>query len=167
MSSGISDLPMEEVVLDGAKPNDGGVLQFIPTAPTQNAPAGRVVDDSARGISFWEIVSSEEISKAQGATMVTSSPSDSSTSSSSVAPEASSSAESPRQLSAWTRAFRIEWLSTRRVAFHQCRGLYNPWNFNREVKVARDGTEIEPTVGGQLMSLFFQASGDGNTISTP
>ncbi|KAJ5674844.1 Nucleotide-binding alpha-beta plait [Penicillium maclennaniae] len=52
------------------------------------------------------------------------------------------------------KPFRIQWLSTERVPFHRTRGLRNPWNANREVKIARDGTEIEPTVGRKLVQLF-------------
>ncbi|EHA27234.1 hypothetical protein ASPNIDRAFT_141605, partial [Aspergillus niger ATCC 1015] len=52
------------------------------------------------------------------------------------------------------KPFRIRWLSTTRVPFHRTRGLRNPWNSNREVKIARDGTEIEPEVGWKLLQLF-------------
>lgn len=52
------------------------------------------------------------------------------------------------------KPFRIQWLSTERVPFHRTRGLRNPWNANREVKIARDGTEIEPSVGRKLIALF-------------
>lgn len=40
--------------------------------------------------------------------------------------------------------------------FGRTHGLRNPWNGNREVKVARDGTEIEPKVGRDLIQLFQQ-----------
>lgn len=50
--------------------------------------------------------------------------------------------------------FRIEWLSTRRVPFYRTRGLRNALNNNREVKIARDGTEVEAGVGGRLLVLF-------------
>lgn len=42
---------------------------------------------------------------------------------------------------------QLRWLSTRRVPFSRARGLRNPWNSNRAVKIARDGTEVEPSVG--------------------
>jgi hypothetical protein len=32
--------------------------------------------------------------------------------------------------------------------------LRNPWNGNREVKISRDGTEIEPSVGARLLQEF-------------
>lgn len=32
--------------------------------------------------------------------------------------------------------------------------LRNPWNQNREIKVSRDGTEIEPDVGRQLLNIW-------------
>lgn len=40
--------------------------------------------------------------------------------------------------------FKIQWLKVGRVPFTQTRHLRNPWNADREVKVSRDGTEVEP-----------------------
>ncbi|KAK5003802.1 hypothetical protein LTR60_006726, partial [Cryomyces antarcticus] len=47
----------------------------------------------------------------------------------------------------WGKPFKIEWISTNRLPFYRTRGLRNPWNANREVKIARDGTELETSVG--------------------
>lgn len=55
---------------------------------------------------------------------------------------------------AWGKPFKLDWLSTTRLPFYKTRGLRNPWNSNREVKIARDGTELEPTVGRKLIGLF-------------
>jgi hypothetical protein len=44
----------------------------------------------------------------------------------------------------WGQAFRIEWIRAGNLPFHRIRNLRNPWNADREVKVSRDGTEIEP-----------------------
>lgn len=49
---------------------------------------------------------------------------------------------------------QVEWLSLVRVPFFRTRGLRNSWNANREVKIARDGTEIENMVGRRLLDLF-------------
>ena len=49
----------------------------------------------------------------------------------------------------WGQAFRIEWIRAGALPFHRIRNLRNPWNADREVKVSRDGTEIEP---GELYS---------------
>ncbi|KAH8157577.1 hypothetical protein CIB48_g10670 [Xylaria polymorpha] len=54
----------------------------------------------------------------------------------------------------WGKPFKLDWLSTTRLPFYKTRGLRNPWNSNREVKIARDGTELEPTVGRKLIGLF-------------
>ncbi|KAI9450446.1 YT521-B-like domain-containing protein [Lactarius psammicola] len=51
----------------------------------------------------------------------------------------------------WDRPFRIEWIRTDALPFFRTRHLRNPWNHGREVKVSRDGTELEPTVGQQLL----------------
>src|SRR5271170_2491143 len=40
------------------------------------------------------------------------------------------------------------------VQFQRTRLLRNPWNGNREVKISRDGTEIEPSVGARLLKEF-------------
>ncbi|KZV73221.1 hypothetical protein PENSPDRAFT_311894 [Peniophora sp. CONT] len=51
----------------------------------------------------------------------------------------------------WGRSFKIEWVRTDRLPFNRTRHLRNPWNHGREVKVSRDGTELEPTVGRALI----------------
>ena len=50
--------------------------------------------------------------------------------------------------------FRIEWVKVGRLSFHETRLLRNPWNADREVKVSRDGTELEPGVANSLMRLW-------------
>lgn len=44
----------------------------------------------------------------------------------------------------WGHAFSLKWVKVAPVPFHRTRHLRNPWNSDREVKVSRDGTEIEP-----------------------
>lgn len=51
----------------------------------------------------------------------------------------------------WGKPFKIRWIKTERLPFHRTRHLRNPWNSDREVKVSRDGTEVEPSVGQQLL----------------
>lgn len=41
-------------------------------------------------------------------------------------------------------AFRLQWLKVGPLSFSRTRHLRNPWNGDREVKVSRDGTEVEP-----------------------
>lgn len=53
--------------------------------------------------------------------------------------------------STWGDSFRVEWICTERLPFHRTRFLRNPWNHDKEIKVSRDGTELEPTVGLQLL----------------
>ena len=40
------------------------------------------------------------------------------------------------------------------VQFQRTRLLRNPWNGNREVKISRDGTELETSVGARLLKEF-------------
>jgi hypothetical protein len=126
-------------------------LEVTTTAATSTAPKGRIIDDSARGTIFWEVESSEDEhdnpdgEKGVDGTGAGSGPPISAPGSITVDDEEAQSFGKP---------FRIQWLSTERVPFHRTRGLRNPWNANREVKIARDGTEIEPTVGRKLIALF-------------
>ncbi|KAL1999750.1 hypothetical protein VTN02DRAFT_4067 [Thermoascus thermophilus] len=115
------------------------VLNVTPTEATATAPKGRIIDDSARGTIFWEADSSED--------------EDDGTKSEKSVEEAAEDVTGPGTQS-FGKPFRIEWLSTERVPFYRTRGLRNPWNANREVKIARDGTEIEPSVGRKLTQLF-------------
>lgn len=113
-----------------------GAPQSIPTPATATAPKGRIIDDSARGTIFWEAEHSDN-----------------------------EDGESPAKRSTddetgqtWGRQFEIKWLSTSRLPFYRTRGLRNPWNANREVKIARDGTELEPSVGRRLVQMFHRSS---------
>lgn len=135
----------------------------ISTAPTATAPKGRIIDDSSRGTIFWEA----EV----GASATTTTTDDSKTPESddhsgnvssgeagydsavSGAPSASPGSATPQTFG---KPFKITWVSTDKLPFYRTRGLRNPWNANREVKIARDGTEIEPNVGRRLVSMFGQ-----------
>ncbi|KAH9909253.1 hypothetical protein F4778DRAFT_222248 [Xylariomycetidae sp. FL2044] len=112
----------------------------IATDATDTCPKGRIIDDSARGTIFWEVDRGEVDGVAD-------SESDDSAS-------AKSAEEGEGGSKAWGKPFKLEWLSTTRLPFYRTRGLRNPWNSNREVKIARDGTELEPTVGRRLIGLF-------------
>jgi hypothetical protein len=63
---------------------------------------------------------------------------------------------SPTTPQTFGKPFKIMWMSTNRVPFCRTRCLQNPWNANREVKIARDGTKIEPSVGRRLVSMFHR-----------
>lgn len=43
------------------------------------------------------------------------------------------------------------------MPFIRTRHLRNPWNANREVKISRDGTEVEPVVGERLLAEFHKS----------
>ncbi|TFK97069.1 YT521-B-like domain-containing protein [Pterulicium gracile] len=60
----------------------------------------------------------------------------------------------------WGESFRIEWIKTERLPFHRTKHLRNPWNHDREVKVSRDGTELEPTVGEALLREWDRFSAE-------
>ena len=120
--------------------NDLDLPKAIPTEETENRPKGRIIDDSARGTIFWEI----ERDEPEGAAGETESEED-----------AHSMADGePDGAKGFGKPFKLEWLSTARLPFYRTRGLRNPWNSNREVKIARDGTELEPSIGRKLIGLF-------------
>lgn len=129
---------------------DVDLPKAIPTEATEFAPQGRIIDDSARGTIFWEANLGDQTP--EGAQ-------DDEGSGESVGGDtgsARSGQEGGRvgEAKAWGKPFRLEWLSTTKLPFYRTRGLRNPWNSNREVKIARDGTELEPSVGRKLIGLF-------------
>ena len=113
----------------------------IPTPATEHAPKGYIIDDSARGTIFWEADRDDDAE--------TKAVEDEST--------VGEVPESDVEQQSLGRPFRIEWISTEKLPFHRARGLRNPWNQNREVKIARDGTELETSVGRRLVNLFHSS----------
>ena len=119
---------------------DPELPKAIPTPATEFTPRGRIIDDSARGTIFWE-AEREEGADEEDETGSTKSDED----------------EDSAPLSkAWGKPFEVEWISTVRLPFYRTRGLRNPWNSNREVKIARDGTELETAIGRRLVGLFHR-----------
>ncbi|KAH8201664.1 hypothetical protein TruAng_004185 [Truncatella angustata] len=121
--------------------NDLDLPKAIPTEATDNCPRGNIIDDSARGTIFWEV------ERDDGEILPTETDSEDSAS-------ARGAIDGESGSKAWGKPFKLEWLSTTRLPFYRTRGLRNPWNSNREVKIARDGTELEPSVGRRLIGLF-------------
>ncbi|KAK6954235.1 hypothetical protein Daesc_004201 [Daldinia eschscholtzii] len=144
MTSPINDDPAAaiEFAPKAQATNNLDLPKAIPTEATDTCPRGRIIDDSARGTIFWEV----EREEADGIV-------DGEESEGSVSGKSGQDGEGgPNK--AWGKPFKLEWLSTTRLPFYRTRGLRNPWNSNREVKIARDGTELEPTVGRKLIGLF-------------
>ncbi|KAG6250295.1 hypothetical protein E4U23_001524 [Claviceps purpurea] len=113
----------------------------LPSVPTQAfgfAPRGKLIRDSAVGTIFWEAErdnheagpNNESETKGNG---------------NGITKEESQTLGKP---------FQLEWLSTTRLPFCHTGNLRNPWNSGREVKIARDGTELEPSIGRRLVRLF-------------
>ena len=128
-------------------PDASDLPRSIPTPSTEQAPKGRIIDDSARGTIFWEADPEDQgIMPGEDEVDV----------------ESVKSIEDIEQdlgssgAQAFGKPFKVEWLSTNRLPFYRTRGLRNPWNANREVKIARDGTELETTVGERLVRMFHR-----------
>lgn len=135
----------------------------IPTEATEHAPRGRIIDDSARGTIFWEAERPASPAGPSNADedaveAVSERASAGGDSNSGRSDNDSAGGEANK---AWGKPFRVEWLSTARLPFYRTRGLRNAWNSNREVKIARDGTELEPAVGRRLIGLFNRVQSPG------
>lgn len=144
MTSPINDDPAAaiEFAPKAQAVEDPDLPKAISTPATESAPKGRIIDDSARGTIFWE-AEVDEVDVAGGNEEQRSDHSD-------QEPESST----PPKV--WGKPFKVEWLSTNRLPFYRTRGLRNPWNSNREVKIARDGTELETSVGRRLIQMFHR-----------
>lgn len=118
------------------------IPKSIPTPATEFAPKGRIIDDSARGTIFWEAELSDSDEEE-----------DDNNNKDESRPQESTD---PTVAQNWGKPFRVQWISTNRVPFYRTRGLRNAWNANREVKIARDGTELETNVGSRLIQMFHR-----------
>ncbi len=128
----------------------------IPTPATEYAPRGRIIDDSARGTIFWEADADPEDEELKTEESRAERAADSDD------PEA----HSPANPQSFGKPFKIVWVSTDRLPFYRTRGLRNPWNANREVKIARDGTELEPSVGRRLVTMFHRPQMAPSPVNT-
>jgi hypothetical protein len=129
-----------EFILRAYTVEDTELVKVISTLVTQFAPRGRIINNLALRTIFWEVERDREDK-------------DDKTSSNKSSQDLGSLA-----LKAVGKPFKIKWLSTTRLLFYRARGLRNPWNSNREVKIARDGTELETAIGRRLIRLFHQIS---------
>ncbi|XP_029860028.1 3'-5' RNA helicase YTHDC2 isoform X6 [Aquila chrysaetos chrysaetos] len=50
--------------------------------------------------------------------------------------------------------FKVEWIQKESIPFHFAHHLLNPGNDNKKVQISRDGQELEPQVGEQLLQLW-------------
>jgi hypothetical protein len=158
MTSPINEDPEAAIEFAPAAQTTGAhdLPKAIPTEATEHAPKGRIIDDSARGTIFWEAERDETAAdgtdggggadeeKSDGGSMMT-----------------GADGDSDGVPKSWGKPFTLEWVSTARVPFYRTRGLRNPWNANREVKIARDGTELEPSIGRRLIGLFNMIQNPG------
>jgi hypothetical protein len=144
MTSPINDDPAAaiEFAPKASMVEDPDLPKAIPTPATESAPKGRIIDDSARGTIFWEA----EVDEFDIAGENEEQRSD----------HSDQEPENSTPPKAWGKPFSVEWLSTSRLPFYRTRGLRNPWNSNREVKIARDGTELETSVGRRLVQMFHR-----------
>ena len=144
-SANLDWAPRGETVID-----DPDIPRSIPTPATEHAPKGRIIDDSARGTIFWEASPDDE----DEAVLVDGEVVQLESTEAEKADCEKDDAMTNSDAQAFGKPFKIEWLATNRLPFYRTRGLRNPWNANREVKIARDGTELETSVGRRLVQMF-------------
>lgn len=65
----------------------------------------------------------------------------------------------------WGKSFKVEWVKVHPISFSSVRRLRNPWRDDRQIKVSRDGTELEPNVGRQLLEEWNKVETGENAIS--
>ena len=147
-SANLDWAPRGETIID-----DPDVPRSIPTPATEHAPKGRIIDDSARGTIFWEADLGDE----DLAAIIDHEVDDSDGLEAAKAEEGEEEAKVAGDAQAFGKPFKVEWLATNRLPFYRTRGLRNPWNANREVKIARDGTELETSVGRRLVQMFHRS----------
>lgn len=154
----IGSVPKPENILDSPD-----VPKSIPTAATEFAPKGRIIDDSARGTIFWEaeLTDSEDGEEESGEKEKEKEKEQAQPQQQGV------DGDAPVVSQSWGKPFKIEWISTNRLPFYRTRGLRNPWNANREVKIARDGTELEPSVGERLVQMFHRLGPSNAGVTIP
>ncbi|OAQ99282.1 hypothetical protein LLEC1_02292 [Akanthomyces lecanii] len=127
-------------------PDESDLPQAVTTEAKDGIPKGRIIDDSARGTMFWEIEGHENEGDFEDETDV---------------PSNKEGEEADEDMQRRGKPFNLQWLSIAPLPFYRTRGLRNPWNSNREVKIARDGTELEPSVGRRLIGLMSYGSDPG------
>ncbi|XP_056289320.1 3'-5' RNA helicase YTHDC2 isoform X2 [Pseudoliparis swirei] len=54
--------------------------------------------------------------------------------------------------------FSVEWIHKESLHFQGSQHILNPWNENKKVQISRDGQELEPQAGSQLLQLWDRAS---------
>ncbi|KAH8844921.1 hypothetical protein MCOR27_007972 [Pyricularia oryzae] len=149
MTSQINEDPAAavEVAPKAQAASDVALPKAIPTEANEYMPKGSIMDDSERGTIFWEADPPEDADGVESNDTTTAAVADDTVSIKSCETGGPDS-------KVWGKPFQIEWLSVARLPFYRTRGIRNPWNSNREVKIARDGTELEPSVGRKLTGLF-------------
>lgn len=126
-------------------PAEIDIPKAIVAEATEKRPAGRIIDDSTRGTTFWEI-ERDDVDAVDGEDDDV---------------KSTKTDDADEEIQTSGKPFHLQWLSSSRLPFYRTRGLRNPWNSNREVKIARDGTELEPSVGQKLVALFNRNKNQG------
>ncbi|XP_073334572.1 3'-5' RNA helicase YTHDC2 isoform X1 [Pagrus major] len=54
--------------------------------------------------------------------------------------------------------FSVKWIHKESLPFHCTQHILNPWNDNKKVQISRDGQELEPQAGNQLLMLWERNS---------
>lgn len=126
--------------------NESDMPEIVFTPGTERAPQGAIFIDAYRGTIFWEAdVTSQDNAGPKQCPPIRN-------------VKSGGKPAEPTNDQGWNlgNPFEIKWMSTNRLPFYRTRGLRNLWNANRDIKIARDGTELETNAGIQMLELFHQ-----------
>lgn len=56
--------------------------------------------------------------------------------------------------------FSVEWIHKESLPFHCTQHILNPWNDNKKVQISRDGQELDPQTGSQLLLMWDRNFGN-------
>ncbi|KAH8822952.1 YT521-B-like domain-containing protein [Flagelloscypha sp. PMI_526] len=73
----------------------------------------------------------------------------------------------PKTVPLTQRAFPITWIETKSIPFSKTKHIRNMWNDNREVKISRDGIEIDPIAGERMIKAWQDSTLDGENQDVP
>ncbi len=109
-----------------------GSIKVKPLPASGSLRQGILYEDLDRKSLFWEADDSLKLSGGEQGT---------------TPPPLSTEGHSP---------FRVEWRKVGPISFNKTKTITNKWNHNREIKISRDGTELDTIAGHQLVRLFDQ-----------
>lgn len=112
---------------------------YVHVAASRWAPPGIIFEDKLRDVLWWQSTMQDNERKQDPDGKIH---------------RDGTRSESSMYQSQATKAFKVQWVSLRRVPFRRVRGMVNRLNDDRPVQMARDGTPLAKDAGQKLLTLF-------------